>query len=826
MQQNSQTSTVGDTHPVSQCRHITYIQTNFIAHVLKLQESEVVNQHAHRCYIPTCQGNDMEQLKAFFQMGYPPIKTYHPINYIGIGIHNTQTVDTTTKREKTVTDEGKRNVFRLPLKSKGDIDKNKYIFATPSCMYATLPEMASAINFDELQVNLRIVIEVLVKPGSYTQAASSLHNLDNNFDCCFPNENIEWFIDNVEHIIPKRILFRILKKETPTQVNATPSSSTPVAACEAKPKTNGVDLITVAPPSAITFVTDNNFQALRSVYSSTANAVDAVTFLERANDTSEATTPKAYASRMRSDTDKPNKTDTNGNNEVIALKLKWTEHNNKVVYYLKMLVGSKWLEWDSEFKLWCVKTIFIYECVKFAAFLGLRINDRVLFRLWSWLRSIDMRGIGEVFSKVHLLDWLNTNKIWLFQRIELRVIPGFNPDIHRDIGKGTTPAVQAAAREAAETVEVALIPFNKDIVARFKERNASNALNSSTQTYVWNKISACWQTAQLRIALEDLMTVLPNIREANQGDTYLSSRGINLRDIKREHRKKSDRVNLNVPLKRQREPKDDDSDTESEFATVTKLLITAAGKEPHLMRVREKIKNVVEKVAPPSSSISASGKVVLGGAGTGGIEFVEAPRGTEAWNKISLCVVPNEHDGEVPVDTYDPHLLASLVGEVFLVKEAAIDYLLANFKRWPGPHDSIGYTRWTDVLTRHEARCWGDLSFDSRQHLAQSRLFCDEDFFVSGSGEGGDSALCSLLVELGNGKLVSDPSDAEYVVITDRKSEEALELKRKFADNDEDLISKTHGARHSTLVTPKFIYDCILTWRLQRPTKSQGHMAF
>lgn len=42
--------------------------------------------------------------------------------------------------------------------------------------------------------------------------------------------------------------------------------------------------------------------------------------------------------------------------------------------------------------------------------------------------------------------------------------------------------------------------------------------------------------------------------------------------------------------------------------------------------------------------------------------------------------------------------MASLIGDVFIVKESAIDYLLDNFKTWPGPHDSINYTKWSHII--------------------------------------------------------------------------------------------------------------------------------
>lgn len=59
------------------------------------------------------------------------------------------------------------------------------------------------------------------------------------------------------------------------------------------------------------------------------------------------------------------------------------------------------------------------------------------------------------------------------------------------------------------------------------------------------------------------------------------------------------------------------------------------------------------KVSPPLSSISSSGKIVMGGAGTGGIEFLQVPTDLDTWNQVSMCVVPNEENKQIPINKYD-----------------------------------------------------------------------------------------------------------------------------------------------------------------------------
>ncbi|KAK1444005.1 hypothetical protein BgAZ_208810 [Babesia gibsoni] len=889
------------------CRHVSYIQSSFLSKVLKLEESSVVNGKKHECFVQTCPGKSKEDLKEFYLMGDPPLKTYYPMNYIGIGLHHAKDVDTkgwytayvplhfdcfgrdvyNVKRAliriidggvlwipenvktnilSTNLSDGPHkeyknddhttydnNIFSPPFQPAGVSDASKYVFATPSCIYATMKEVASSFSFDGLPVDLRIIIEVLVRPASYLAVSASIGSVDGDIDCCFPNEAIEWYIENTKDLLPQRILFRILKKEVqlgPQQSQATPASSpmkVPVDLLDTR--SHVIELITVIPSSSLQFITESNFQSLREIFSSNSRE-DAVTFQE-AETVNVANKQERGAStngtpirkvdqhnvsplrRYNWDESSPCKVDKQfssigeggkkGNKEqqFLNVKFKWSEQNNKIVFYFKSLINTRWLQWDSDSKLWRVDRVYMYECVRYATYLGLKVSDKVLFAVWSWLKALDMRGLGEVFSRGQMIRWLATSNIWSFQRINISVVKGYNPVVHKDIGKGMTPSMQALNKEHAETVEINMIPFNKEVMARFKERNSRSIV------YVWQKQTNTWVTGKLKSTLEDLLAVLPSLKEVNQNDTYLSSRGINLRDINLNNkRKNSGQLPLSFKRVNREKTEADDDDDEQEFATVTNLLITVAGKTSHLMRLKDKIRSVVEKVQPPASSISASGKIISGGAGTGGIEFVENPRGVDEWNKVSFCVVPDEENGELPVDQYDSNLLSSLVAEVFIVKESAIDYLLRNFRRWPGPKDTVSYETWNKVITKNEPRCWGGYSFDGRQHLAQTRLFCEEDFFITGGSDNNDAMLCKLLIELGNGTIVEDAKDAEYVIITDKLSEEAQELHRLYGNNDEDLISKTHGARHSTLVTPKFIYDCILQWKLQRPTKSHGHMAF
>ncbi|AFZ78918.1 hypothetical protein BEWA_017590 [Theileria equi strain WA] len=761
------------------CKHISFIHSKFISNVLQLTHPDVMNVDENQCYIPGCQNTEKSLLKTFIHMGHPPKRTYHSINYIGLGLFNgidtsdwytayvplnvwnfnddiyhikrsliriishsklwLDNHDSTNEDAEDICSSTQfvtqgdlaENIFKNPAKTANLPDNDKYIFATPSCMYASKSELASHIEFDGLDVKLQILVQVKVRPRSFIESSNTLQ-LNPSFDSCFPNDCIEWYVSNTDNIVPERLLFKILPK------TSQPNDKQNVHTSEVSKVDKKVTLI--APLTNITkkLSSEPGFLELQNSYMYELT-VDSLVF----------------------DTPFDKSSDLDDLNKYLLLKFKWTENHNKTIYYLKTLINNKNLEWNASLKVWKIPCLFLYEIVKFTLYLGLKVNEKVLYTLWNWIRDLNIKNVSSTFSVHTFTAWVKNYNVWSFQRIILTIS-----------NSGTVENV-AGSSSTDPYLSINIIPYNKDLISLFKERN------SVKPHYLWDQTNQYWRCNRLRDLIIDALTLFPNLREQNVNEQeILEEKGIFLSALKPD-RFVGKRPVSNLQVKDNKRYKCD-VEMNDEFETISKILITAAGENRHIPRLTDKINRITQTISPPESSISSNGKIIMGGAGTGGIEFVEVPRDVETWNQISFCVVPNEdEDGNIPVDQYDHNLLASLIGEVFIIKESAIDYLISNFKQWPSPHDTINYTKWTNVVTKNEPKCWGGLDFDGRQSLAQTRLFSEEDFYISGSNMNRDAMLCRLLIQLGNGKIVEDAKDAEYVIVTDNTTDEALELYRQ-----------------------------------------------
>ncbi|BAM39750.1 conserved hypothetical protein [Theileria orientalis strain Shintoku] len=729
------------------CKHIDYIKSKAINQLLQLTHEDVVDNDRNQCYIPGCQNTDVNQLKTFVLMGYPPKKTYYSINYIGIGLYPVKSFVTdewytayvplnkacfkndvyNVKRcllrlignsKLWTTDsyeefnsaplgheqkeEDMTNVFKFPLESSLGINVEEYIFATPSCMYATKPELSTPFEFEELDINLQILVQVKARPDSFIKAKNSL-NISSPFDSCFPNSEIEWYFKSVEDVVAERLLFKIIRKKNEKEE----SEESKVTKESKEKKVQSVTLVSPNLNMGKQLASDTGFAQIENMYKFEKGG-EAMVFDDQKN---------------------------------VLIKMKPTEKHNKAVFFLKSIVSNKKCEWDGDLKQWRVSRVFLYEAVKFASHLGLKVESKVLYEAWTWLKSSSVKSLPTVFDTNVFIKWLKEYPIYSFQRVVV------------DFSK--------------EQLLVDVVPYNKELVAMFKERK------STKNGYSWDKEAMKWKCKSISELVADLLSIMPSLRESSQEEErFLESKGVFLASMKTNvtQHKRPHEQEKQIYQKRRRkgEPEDDTS----EF--VTKLIITVAAKDGHVQRLMEKLQTVVKKILPPKSSISSSGKVIMGGAGTAGIEVVQTPSDLDTWNQVSMCIVPDEEESQIPVDKYDQNLLASLIGDVFIVKESAIDYLLSNFEVWPGPHDSVNYTRWSFIINKCEPKCWGGVDFDGRQSLAQTGLFDDEDFYISGTNK--ESQYIRMLILLGCGNIVDDAKDAEYVIITDKELPEASEL--------------------------------------------------
>lgn len=226
--------------------------------------------------------------------------------------------------------------------------------------------------------------------------------------------------------------------------------------------------------------------------------------------------------------------------------------------------------------------------------------------------------------------------------------------------------------------------------------------------------------------------------------------------------------------------------------------------------------NKLKYLKPPNYTYDPKGMITQNGAGTKGIQIFDLPSDIYEWNRISFCIVPDDKNN---VDIYDPKILCSLVSDVYLLKEKAIDIVLKRYKRWPEYTDVF----WNSICAENEfVIC--NKNFNTRQKLAHDRLFHKQFFYIfqidqiKQSNYYDSLFLCKTLILLGEGKLVDDPLEAEYIIIVNSQDEEALTFY--------NFLNLKKKKKLPLFVTPKYIYDCILNYCISYPSKTKKHVAF
>lgn len=183
--------------------------------------------------------------------------------------------------------------------------------------------------------------------------------------------------------------------------------------------------------------------------------------------------------------------------------------------------------------------------------------------------------------------------------------------------------------------------------------------------------------------------------------------------------------------------------------------------------------NKIKKLKPPNYAYDPKGCMTKSGAGTKGIEIYDMPSDINEWNKISFCIVPNDYKKNL--DLYDPKILCSLVSDVYMLKENAVDIILKKYNKWPEYSDVF----WNNICAENEFIV-NNKSFNTRQKLAHDRLFNKQYFYIFNINSIKQSNyydplfLCKTLIKLGEGILVSDPIDADYVIIHNSEDSNAI----------------------------------------------------
>ncbi|SOV20502.1 conserved Plasmodium protein, unknown function [Plasmodium sp. DRC-Itaito] len=250
---------------------------------------------------------------------------------------------------------------------------------------------------------------------------------------------------------------------------------------------------------------------------------------------------------------------------------------------------------------------------------------------------------------------------------------------------------------------------------------------------------------------------------------------------------------------------------------VNKIKLVGAANNYYKEVIYNKL-NKIKHLRPPNYTYDPKGLITTNGAGTKGIEIFDMPSDINEWNKISFCIVPNE---KKDIDLYDPKILCSLVSDVYLLKEKALDIILKNYKKWPEYTDVF----WNTICSENEFIICNK-NFNTRQKLAHDRLFNKQYFYIFNmesikhSNYYNPLFLCKALITLGEGILVQHPYDAEYIIISNSNDFNAIQFYNYLHEK------KKKKKKLPLFVTPKFIYDCILNYSISYPSKNKNHFAF
>eukprot|EP00920_Eleutheroschizon_duboscqi_P030296 GHVT01073530.1.p2 GENE.GHVT01073530.1~~GHVT01073530.1.p2 ORF type:complete len:147 (-),score=32.88 GHVT01073530.1:469-909(-) len=128
---------------------------------------------------------------------------------------------------------------------------------------------------------------------------------------------------------------------------------------------------------------------------------------------------------------------------------------------------------------------------------------------------------------------------------------------------------------------------------------------------------------------------------------------------------------------------------------------------------------------------------------------------------------------------------------------------------------------------------------DERQAKAKEGLFHLTSFFVCEEAEESnpentksdaqgiiDIKLVNALLTLGSATRATNFLRAEYIVVGNEVGRRAQAIRQQVAKRLEEEVHVTRGARYCSLVTPRYIFDCVLTWTLGRPDRAKGHVPF
>lgn len=556
----------------------------------------------------------------------------------------------------------------------------------------------------------------------------------------------------------------------------------------------------------------------------------------------------------------------------LELKLDYMEETKIISSYFK--TNCRNVKWEGEKKVWHIPLFYLYDITKLTLYIGGKVSDMVLFhlfKLFSHLRSVTEINMKEPkkpdqpttvvsSSSPHQEKTLQANssneqtngtnelkkqengtnikkestkvKISFIQFIKEYKTQFINQVNNQTVFKFEHIIIINCVKTSA--VRIKLIPYNEEVISKFKEHAIAK----------WDKAENIWtlQKVNFKSFYTDIIQFF-KFKLCSHYDYYkmntqklLEYASVNI--LKRKNMTISNETKNTAsstsayPSKRVKHEEyyDSSSDScnseklskhvDSSFhegrESVTKIKLIGAAKDMNYEeRIYDKLKDV-KKLKPPNCSLDTKGAITRDGAGTKGVEILRLPADIYEWNRISFCVVPNK---EEYINLYDPKILCSLVSDVYLLKEKAIDIILKGGE-WPENRSKYG----ADVFSKNEFIV-RNKNFNTRQNLAHDRLFQKNLFYifdlesVALSNYNNGLFLCKSLITLGEGKFVTDPLDSDYIVVENSEDKKAIHFYKS-------LLKQKKRSELPCFVTPKFIYDCVLDHAVLAPSENKKHFAF
>ncbi|KAF8823053.1 hypothetical protein IE077_000975, partial [Cardiosporidium cionae] len=654
------------------------------------------------------------------------------------------------------------------------------IFSTPSWKYAILPELAPLFCFEGLNCQVQLLLKCLQDSKTIESHPSCLTNLSIDPRTFSESpETLEWSTSDPQSIIPRQLLIRLHSLDPQNAAIASPSKGRALQSTSAPSSSSSSAALPsekVQRASPISLIREGRVVKVEFLKSLTDSPLDLDHFQNLLVLPEDETFPNPRGHLDLEDALEEAPESRNGPLSFLRFKMMWHEETERIKQFLKQCIHSRELKWMMEAKYWRIPIDFAFEATKCILHMGGSIDESILHSVVQQMEDFGVLSSCENRFSSSLKKVITTAPFWGYQRLGLIIPPLFtSPTIST---KGISLSEKSGKIEE-QWIELHILPFNLQIPHLLK---TEKLCTWSAERQVWlcsltllstlamklcsPPLNFATATAKDRETLNILVDRLRPHRSSfhfslpskrftsmnTRGPTYETTekksqnRGLAIKEVQKKSKLLIDSSSSGEDSDASSKKSISEDETVFHLSKMskksqntvdfnTKMKFIIAGDPTAVKRISEKIQSVIRNVKPPRMGFTADGKLSSSAPGTGGFEIVGWPKSLQNWNFISFLVVPSAINKKIPIDTYHPKLLCSLVSEVFIIQEDAIDWLLKTFDRWPGPDERSHFEKWESIIKQYEPRQWGGNSFEVRQGLATSGLFADTEFFDSSSLE-------------------------------------------------------------------------------------------